>query len=541
MYGEQPDPSDASGMATPHLSEDVSSLLRWGRHVLQEQREQRRQSPRISSSAAVTKAVSGEYPNGKHRPTGLNSSSALLPSSSSYITEASHNGSNSDSLSHSFLSAPPLHTQQFTHELRARLAQLEAVEADNARIFEQHFSLLQRGRDRLARLHDPAATAQRERYVKKLMSTVQALVEGEEVARDTLREVEDRLVQTQRRQAYRISANVPSSSVMVTVSSGAHAEGESHEEDAALVDVVRRIKQRAQEVVDTHARQQEDKAAKEMRRQAVLRQRAEAEETLRRRLQKLESEVQRLSEVEKQRLEEVEEMKAQRAAQVQATALQEAAARRRQAIHEVLQRCARLQEEAILRNAVAQQELAASDACREEKLIAYNMALRELNVVEEALLDARRQHRHAQRRKEDAEAELDQLRQAVAAVEQRGAEMRAQRLACEEDSEALAEVIRGFRLRHTHHVDLSFSSRNAAGADGSASYCPEERFAALQRGLPALKQQLKACEDEVAGLLKENAEGLGRLLHEEKETAALQAQKAALEAYLVREKPPALA
>ncbi|KPA76052.1 hypothetical protein ABB37_08188 [Leptomonas pyrrhocoris] len=522
-------PSRSSDASTLPLSEDVSSLLRLGRHVLQQQREQRRlPSLMHSRSTAVVTPVRGRPLSiSSHRPPHLNASATRLsPSARPTVS--------------SFLTPAPLHTQQSVRELRTRLAQLAAVEADNARAFEQHWSLLQRGRDRLARRHDPSAAAQRERYIEKLMSTVQAIVEGEDIVRDALREVADRLAQLQRRQEHNGGEGTSSSSVVAIGEGGKDAE--EREEGAELTKLVPRIRQLAQQIVDTYARQQEDAAAKRKGAEALLRQRAEAVETQTRRLQALQTEVARLTDVEEQLQKEVEDKMARRAARAHAIALQRATATCRHATHEALRGLTRLQEAAAQRNAVVRQECAASDAGCKEAQAAYDVVLCEHTAVEAALQDAQTQHRHAQRRQEEATAEVHQLSQAVAAVEQQCADLRARQLACEEDREALVEMMAHRRLRHTHYVGLSsFSSPlQAAEASASALYQPEERLAALQRELPLLKEQLRAHEEEVADLQRESASLQERLRHEKAEVAALQEQKTALEVHLVNEAPPTL-
>lgn len=551
--------------SVPRLSEDVSSLLHWGRHVLQQQREQRRRPSRADARAVMDNSLT----------------SPSLKSENTYRSNANNEQPQfttaHDMASSSFLVVPPLHTQQSVQELQARLAQLKAVDADNTRVFERRWSLLQQGRDRVARLHDPVAAAEREQYVATLTSSVQAIVEGEAIVCDTLQGVADRLAQfqqTQRGAAVSLSpvrspgpgsASSLSSSTMRVASaekktrSANDENGEQEEEEEnELTTLVRVIRQRAEDIVRTHTRLQEHKAEKEKRARLLLRQRADDVERLKMQLQRMRIDVERMTEKEQQLQETLADAKAQRAAEAHARALQKATESRQRALHEGLQRIQRLQEEATLRHVVARQELAASEARFKETRVVYDMAVREDEAAEEALHDARRRHRHVQQRKQDAEAEAEGLREAMVAMERQCGELRMQRRACEDDSEELQKAMRDRQRRRQQQQqrrrftsgkdDWSFSSvapgvsasDSVGGGDDDCDYDPDERLAALQRELPALAAQLKTLEEEEASVQREVDLLKDRLRQERAEVAALQQQKTILETYLVAEPPPPL-
>jgi hypothetical protein len=516
------------------LSEDVSSLLQWGRHVLQQERGQRRVSSHPTSHPCPKIAVTAVTP-----PASANGSPKLFTGAPRHVQGAVKSDPSLP------VSIPPLYTQQSVQELRARLSQLQALEADNTRAFEQRWSLLQRGRERFLRVRNGVAAAQREHHVERLMSLAQAIVEGEDVVCDTLREVVSRLEQCQRQQEAadphrKKTTSLPTTNT-VSVDTAARSGEEGRAEDTVqLLDLVRAIEQHVEVIVHTCTRQRAQRAEEERRTQAALRQRAENLELQRRQLTRLQDQLQQLSALEQQRRHEVANLKAQHAARAHAVALQNVTERRRRVHNEALQRLARLHDDATLRSAVARQELAVSEARYKETQTAYSMAQREYEMTEEQLRDTRTLHRRAQQRRQDAEAEVHALRHALAVVHQQCADLRARRLACEEDAEALEEAMRS--PRRLRHLDASSWPPSSVEwcAMKNGVYNPDEHLAALQRELPALKAELRACEERRRALLEKNTQLRACLEQERSQVAALQMQKTTLEAHLVAEKPSKL-
>lgn len=423
------------------------------------------------------------------------------------------------------LPVPSLHTQQSVQELRERLDELKALNEKNAHTSAQRLNLLRRGLERLARQHCPVEVARRERYVATLLARAQAVVEGEEIICDALREAAACLAQCQRQQ---LQALTHASTSPLPISVDASREFTlTSEAKVSLAELVVAIKQRAQEVLQMIARLQDERNAKAKRRRAALQQRASKVEQLSVQRQALKSAVHQSLEKAKQQQDELAELQAQQLAREHAAAVREAAVRRRQALQDEQRRIARLQEEATVRNAVLRHEVAASEARCREMRVAYDMAVRAHEREEDALRDARTAHRRAQQGRDEVDAMAAQLRRAVAAAEERCAELRAHRSACEDDREALLDA-----MQRSHHTRSS---------EENVGYNPAQRLVDLRHELPLLTEKRRHLDDAVTAAEEEQKALLDQLLESRAEVADLQARKAALEAFLVSDQPPRIA
>lgn len=514
----------ASDIDTTRLSEDVASLLRWGRGVLQLQREGRRLPPSPSASTFYTEAQRTgpvqDHASGVHdrqaAPSPRTGSSppieaAVSPAPAQVVPR------------HRAVSSPSLHTLHSVHELEERLAQITALEAANAAAFAQRMALLQRGRDRLLRQSQPAALTQHERRVADVMRRVQAVVEGEEVLCDALRDVAGRLAQYVMQQQQQQQYSLTTTASRADTDEDPREAKEINTQEERLEGLVRIIKERTDEPIRTHAQRERRRAEERARTQIKRRQRADALEQLKAQLKAATDAVQRFTEVAEQREAAVAELQARQAAAEKAAALRRATARRRQALHDELRRLNELHEHATLRGAVEREETAACEAkCREAQAV-YDMALHERDSAEDELRDARAAHRKAEDEEAAAAAAVSELRRALSSVEQRSAELRAHRLACEEDTEALERVAR------RSVEDGAHAARNTT-----------ERRVALQRETAVLAETRRRLKEEAAAL-QEGQEGLQRRLRKTRAAVALlQAQKAALEAHLVSQQPARL-
>ncbi|KAG5485026.1 hypothetical protein LSCM1_07106 [Leishmania martiniquensis] len=542
--------AQSSAAVTPStLSEDVASLLKWGRHLLQEQRQQRRtpsatracadpplvasRSPLLLASAA--QAPASTAPGGDEHPRRMPAQSAMAAAMDPVAFAA-------------FDASVTL------EQARQRLAQLEEVEASNARVFERRWALLSLGRERLLRLHREQhvveAPSPRTRELQRLIVTVQAIVEGEASLKEALREILRSLEPLYRQHSSQdgdVSRPSPALDQSIGLVASDHAghslgseEGGEAVEGApdSLRQLADAVARRTRFVLDAHRAWQAARAEQQRAAVEQLQRRAESEQALRQQLEGLKAALAEETEEEARERNRLAEQRARCAAAERAAALQNASALRKQAVKEALQQLELLQQEARLQNAIARQELAASEARYHQEKTAYDMALNDRNAAEEALAAAQEAYRGAKRRREDAESDLEQVRQALKSASDKHNALRVQRAQAAADCAAMDEelhrkqrahgsLLSGEKDAYSSALVTALSLGGTSAANGAA-----ERCAMLQRALPRLEQHLKRSLEEAAFLERAEADLRGTLEREKSALGLLRRQKKALEAYL---------
>lgn len=438
-------------------------------------------------------------------------------------------------------------------EVRERLAQVEAVEAHNARAAAQRMDVLRRGWARLLRVHSHAqVTDPHPQQLRRLATTAQALVEGEAAVCDVLREVEVHLAQWLHasgiveplplRRVHDHAGLVDSMHGAATPSEASPAEGDegkavgAHDASAAgasaLRGVVNAVVCRAQQVA-RRMRELQDAAA-EQARAAQQRERALAADVdaLEAELGDAQAELALTREEEQREQERLAELHARRTALECDAALRQAVARREAATRAAAARVQQLLEEAAARDAVAREELKRSEAHLRAARAAHDAAVQESRAVQEALRVAQQQSRVAAQRCTDATADLADARRTVSALQAKCDELRAQRRQVAADTAEVEEALRGRRRPVTEWgtgaaagaSSFTERSRSAAECDASAAPAPQE-LAEMQRLVRAVAAEVAAREARAAALDAE--------LQQERRTAAeLYRQKVALEARL---------
>ncbi|KAG5510336.1 hypothetical protein JKF63_07665 [Porcisia hertigi] len=539
-------------VATPALSEDVSNLLAWGRRLLEVQQQQRRTSgTRLSStdecsaSARIPSIVSSAAATSTLIATG---GQALAVAAPTQRLEAS--ASASDVL-HTAADAPYTVVQA-----RRRLAQLEELEETNTRVFKHRWTLLNLGRERLLRLHrearDVEAPSPRTRQLQRLTATAQAIVEGEASLKKVLYNILHGLSkfylqqQQQREDGEDVSRQASMRSQNTGLVDSVHVGGASFDyaEDAraenstsdSLCTLVDAVVRRTRIVLDSYYPQWQKKKSVAQHSAAATRLRGCAvreEEALRRELETLKSAVAEVTEGETHARSRLSELRAQCAA-----TLQSAASLRERTTKEALQRLRLQQQHATSQYEVARQELAASEARYDEAKAAYDMAISDHHAAEEALAAAQQGYHLSERRREEAEGDLEELQQKLRSVSDKCDELRTQCAQTSADSAAIEKALH--RKRHTRNGSLS-GRWGGDGTDvGIASILgrpfetggSSEHHAVAERELLRLEQDLQHSVEEVSALERTEAELRGTLEREKKALDLLCRQKKALEAYL---------
>nr|CAJ2468519.1 unnamed protein product [Leishmania braziliensis] len=544
--------AESSSAVTPSaLSEDVASLLAWGRRALQAQRQQRRVS-RTSLACPDQSSVSP-------RPPPLWSSAASVPTP---VPPGAHKHSRwlpTESLKASASTSDVLRTAVDTvhtvEQARKRLAQLEELAAANTRVFESRWALLSLGRERLLRLHreqrEVEAPSPRTREFQRLTVTAQAIVEGEASLKEILRGIHRGLaVLYQQHHNHHVEgANYPSSTrhqrnALVEsnyVGSSCNSEEGAEVEEGAsdsLRSLADAVVRRTRLVVNAHLQWQRARAEQQRAAAARLQQRTESERALRQQLERLKAALAEATEQETHERRRLAELRAQCAAAERAAALQNASALREEAAKEALQRLQQLQQHVTLQNDIARQELAASETRYDQAKVAYDVAISDHRAAEEALAAAQQACRDSKRRREDAESGLVQVRQALKSISDKFAALRAQRAQAAEDCTLVDEafnqkrrardgLLAGEKSEASSGTPTTLPLSGSSTADSAA-----ERYAVLQRELPRLEEHLQHIVGEVSALERTEAglrDTLGRVMGA---LGLLRRQKTALEAYL---------
>lgn len=443
-------------------------------------------------------------------------------------------------------------------QARKRLAQLEELEAANTRVFESRWALLSLGRERLLRLHrkqlEGEAPSPRTRHLQRLTVTLQAIVEGEASLMETLRDMLRGLGELyQRHQQHRgqteedadhlASAREQKTALLESVHGGASCDSD---EDAAakesasdsLRSLADAVVRRTRLLLNSHCESQ--RVREEQRRAAIarLQRRAESERALQHQLERLKAAVAEATEEEAQEYRRLAKLRAQCAAAERAAALQNASALREQATKEALQRLEQLHQHATFQDAIARQELAASEARCHQAKAAYDMAISDHHAAEEALAAAQETYRNSKRRREDAEGDLERVRQALKSVSDKCDEVHAARAQAAADCAAVNEAL--YRKRRARDGWLSgekgYDNSGMAAAlclgGSSAANGAAERYTVLQRELPRLERHWQRSVEEVVALERTEAELRDTLKQERSALSLLHRQKTALEAHL---------
>ncbi|KAG5506333.1 hypothetical protein JIQ42_07951 [Leishmania sp. Namibia] len=549
--------TESSSVVTPSaLSEDVASLLAWGRHVLQAQRQQQR-TPSGSLAYADPSLSSS-------RPPPLLSSAA--PASTPVAPEANVHSQRmpSQSLMAVASTSDVLCTAADTpftlEQARKRLAQLEELEAANARVFERRWALLSLGRERLLRLHgeqrEVETSSPRTRQLQRLIVAVQAIVEGEasleEVLREILRGLAELYEQHHRQDEEDVDcpslAGHQSSALVESVHAGRSFDFEEDSEAVksasdSLCRLADAVVRRTRLVLDAHRHWKRARAERCRAAMGRLQRCAESERALRQQLETLKAAVAEATEEEARERRRLVELRARCAAAERAAALQHASALREQAVQEALQNLQLLQQEATLQNAIARQELAAGEARYHQAKAAYDMAITDRHAAEEALAAAQRTYRDSKRRREEAEGALEQARQSLKSASDQCDEVRAQRAQAADDCAAVDEELH--RKRRAYDSLLS-GEKGAGESVVAAALClggsrvassAAERYAVLQRELLRLEQHLQHGLEEVVSLEQTEAQLRDTLEREKSALDLLRRQKTALEAHLAPPPP----
>ncbi|AYU76738.1 hypothetical protein, unknown function [Leishmania donovani] len=546
--------ASSSAVAPSALSEDLARLLAWGRHALLAQRQQRR--------ASSTSLACADQDSMSPRPPRLSSSAApvstpVAPGTDERSWELHAQGLKA-SASTSDFSRTTADAPYTVEQARKRLAQLEELEAANTRVFESRWALLSLGRERLLRLHrkqrEGEAPSPHTRHLQRLTVAVQAIVEGEASLKEALRDMLRGLAelyqrhqlhhgQTEEYAAHSASAREKKATLLESVHGGGSCDSE---EDAgakesapdSLRSLADAVVRRTRLLLDSHCELQRARAEQRRAATARLQRRAESEQALQHRLERLKAAVAEATKEEAHERRRLAELRAQCAAAERAAALQNASALREQATKEALQRLQQLHQHAAFQDAIARQELAASEARYHEAKAAYDMAISDHHAAEEALAAAQQAYRDSKRRREDAEDDLERVRQALKSVSDKYDEVHAQRAQAAADCAAVDEALyqkrraRDGRLSgekgdDSSEVAAAFCLGGSSAANGAA-----ERYTVLQRELPRLERHLQRSVEEVVALERTEAELRGTLERERSALDLLRRQKTALEAHL---------